>query len=108
MTSGNNIVQKGMQKSTDFLRRIIAPVQVQGCVALSYAYPIATVCHWKIASGGSLGSIVTASGVGRTSATGCARGSVASAVGWTSDRVLVIREGVDPSEAKVFRVRAPP
>ena len=53
-------VQQLLHFSADFLRRIIAPVQGQGGVTLSY------VClHWtntclKITSGGSRRSIVTA------------------------------------------------
>ena len=37
-----SIVQQVMQKSTDFLRRIIVPVEEQGGVTLSYACPH---CH---------------------------------------------------------------
>ena len=37
-----SIMQKVMQRSTDFLRRIIAPVQGQGGVTLSYVCPH---CH---------------------------------------------------------------
>ena len=46
-------VQEIMIRSTDYLRRIIAPVGGQGGVTMSYLCPIATVSPWKTTFGGS-------------------------------------------------------
>ena len=47
-----SIVQDIMIRSTDYLRRIIAPAGGQGGVAMSYLR-IVTVSHWKTTFGGA-------------------------------------------------------
>ena len=54
-TEKRSIVQEIMLRSTDCLRRIIAPVGGQRGVTMSYLCRIATVSQWKTTSGGSQG-----------------------------------------------------
>ena len=49
-----SLVQEIMLRSTDYLRRIIAPVGGQGGVTMSYLCPTATVSLWKTTFGGPL------------------------------------------------------
>ena len=49
-----SIVQEIMFKSTDYLRRITAPVRGQGGVTMSYLCPHYNSFLWKIMFGGSL------------------------------------------------------
>ena len=49
------IVQETMIRSTDYLRRIIAPAGGQGGVTMSYLCPHCNSFPWKTTSGGSLG-----------------------------------------------------
>ena len=87
-----SIVQQ-MQRSTDFLRRIIVPVQGQRvCVSLP------SVSDWRFLPVGfdeAREAVSLAGGVQR-------------AANWRNpNRVLVIQDSADPSEAKVFRADAP-
>ena len=68
-----NIVQKVMQRSTEFLSRIIAAVREQGGGTLSYVCPSLPPSPACASSGGSRRGTVTAPRAGRSSATGGAR-----------------------------------
>ena len=97
-----SIAQHILQKSTDFPRRIKAPVGRQGGVTLSYVCPrchhfqiehrtwwVSTrhrkrQCNWWCAACGGQHD-------------------------WTNpNRVLAVQDSMNPSEAKVFRAHAPP
>ena len=54
-TEKMGIVQEIILRSTDYLRRIIAPVGGQGGVTLSYLCPNCNSFLWKTTFGGSLG-----------------------------------------------------
>ena len=70
-----SLVQQLLQRSTDFLRRIIVPVEGQGGVTLSYACLIVIGIRLKTTSGGCQRS------TGRNSATGGVWHAAASAPG---------------------------
>ena len=67
---------------------------------------IATNTHLKITSGGLAGAMATAKRRGRSSVTGGARHAAATSVGRTRPE-SVTQDRAGPTEAKVFRARAP-
>ena len=53
-TRNLSTVQEIMTRSTDYLRRILAPAVRQGSVTMSYLCRIVIVSRWKTSFGGSL------------------------------------------------------
>ena len=77
-------VQQVSPKSTDFLRRIIPPVDGQGGITLSYVCPSkATDTRLKVTSGGFRCGTVTAPRAGGCTVPGGARHAAASTTGET-------------------------
>ena len=95
-----SIFQKILIRSTDYLRRIIAPAGEHGGVTMSYLCRIATVSRWETTFGGSL--------VGKGVTIGGAR-FVEKKIDWEQpNRLLVVQTGDSVNQAKVFRTHAVP
>ena len=71
---------KNMLRSTDYLRRIIAPAGGQGGVTLSYVCPHCNSFHWKTTFGGFQ--------LGRSTAAGGVRFVEKSMIGGAPNRLL--------------------
>ena len=102
------IVQEILRKSTDFLRRIIAPVGGMGGVTLSYicphcnSFPLEDYIWW-VSTGHGDG--------GNRKRRHCSWWCVVSGgkYEWRApNRILVVQLGTDEDEAKVFRAHAVP
>ena len=108
MISGKSIVQQVLQRSADVSLQIIAPVQGQGGVSFSCAcLPNATVSRSKTIWWVSLGR-VTAQKSGEKQCNWWCTACGGQYTWRDPNRVLVIHDGADNSEAKVFRAHAPP
>ena len=97
-----SIVQDIQRKSTDFLRRVIVPIESQGGVTLSYVCPH---CHclpledeiWWVTSGH-----------GKKQCNWCCAACGGQHNWKAPNRTLVIQDGTDRQCAKVFRAHAAP
>ena len=102
------IVQQIMQKSTDFLRRIIVPVHLQEGVTLSC---VCRPCH-RTSSEDHTRWVSTEQGDSSKKGEKQCKWWCAACGGqnkWKDlNSVLVIQDSTDPNVAKVFRARAPP
>ena len=95
-----SIVQEIMLKSTDYLRRIIAPVGGQGGVTMSYLCPNCNSFPWKTTFGGSLLERSTPAGGVRF---------VEKKYDWKQpNRLLVVQTGDRIEQVKVFKAHAIP
>ena len=96
-----SMVQQILQKSTDFLWRIIAPVGGQGGVTLSYVYPH---CH-RFPIEDCIWWVSTRHGKKQCNWWCAACGDQYS---WKNpNRYLVIHDSADPSKANVFSLPTP-
>ena len=96
------VAQDILRKSTDFLRRIITPVTGQGGVSLSHVCP---PCHRHPLA--DLHPVGFQRGTGKKQCNWW-RAACGGQYTWkNSNRVLLIEDSADPSEAKVFRDHAP-
>ena len=99
--------QQTMQNITDFLRRVIVPIEGQGGVTLSYV-----CCYHRYPRDGYTKWVSTGHGDGskskkKGSVTSGARLAAASTIGGTRTVSLFFRTARTVSEAKVFRAHGP-
>ena len=93
-----SIVQEIMLRSTDYLRRIIAPVGGQGGVTMSYLCPNCNSFLWKTRLVGLWG---------KTTKWWCA--ICGEKCDWRqTNRLLVVQTGESFEQAKVFKAHAVP
>ena len=97
-----SIVQQVLQRSTDVLRRIMAPVEVQGGVTLSYVCPR---CH-RFPIEDHICRVSTEHGKRQCNWCFAACGGQHK---WRDPRrVLAVQDSTGSREAQVFRAAAPP
>ena len=101
MTDSKSVVQKILQKSTNFLRRVVVPVEGQGGVTLSYVcpqchrYPLEDCNWWGSSKRGN-----------KQCNWWCA--ACGGHYDWRNPNRVLIRQGsTDRHEAKVLRAHAP-
>ena len=93
-----SIVQEIMKRSTDHLRRIIAPEGGQGGVTMSYLCPHCNRFPWKSTSGGSQGET-------KHTTWWCA--ILGEKYDWKQPKkLLVVQTGDNIDQAKVFKAYA--
>ena len=103
-----SVVQQVMQKSTDILRRIIAPVEWRGGVTLSYVchhyhgYPLEDCIWWVSMEHGD------SSNKGEKSVAGGARHANGQYNWKDPNEILVTQDSADPREARESWAHAPP
>ena len=96
------VVQEILRKSTDFLRRVIAPVGGMGGVTLSYVCPHCNISLWWVATG---------HGDSRKKKKHCSWWCAVcgGTFEWRApNRILVVQLGTDVDDAKVNRAHVAP
>ena len=103
-----SIAQDMSRKSTDFLRRINAPVHGMGGVTLSYVCPHFSCFLLMTTHGGYRRDTETATVGRRNIATGGAQRAEATTNGELPTGFLVVQIGANADRAKVFKADVPP